>query len=169
MAGYFIALHRMLRLKVALKATVSSIEFQDLKLGKKDRASAHIKDAKFWQRVYLVLRSVWPAMQVLRLADRNTPGMDKLYYLVRRTEQSLTDSMKYFADSDLFGGDDEVDESDEDKSLDEDEIEEEDSSKEDDTSDADQEEMDDAGNTESDKRMYFGANEWDSYVQRSGP
>jgi hypothetical protein len=76
--------------------------------------------------------------------------MDKLYYLVRRTEQSLTDFMKYFANSDLFGGDDEVDESDEDKSLDEDEIEVEDSSKED-ASDADQEEMDDAGNTKSDK------------------
>ena len=105
MAGYFIALHRMLRLKNVLQATVSSVQFQELKLGIATKWVTIIQDQNFWTAVYLLLRSIFPALRVLCLADKATAGMDKLYYCVRMTDSALEKSLKTLDDVDFFSSD----------------------------------------------------------------
>ena len=39
-----------------------------------------------------LLRSLYPALLLLRLAHRKNPGMDKLYYYCRRMDQTLSKS-----------------------------------------------------------------------------
>ena len=110
MAGYFKALHRMLRLKPALEATVSSLPFRDLRtLGrKKVRVNAIIQDEDFWKQVFYLLRSIFPALKVLRLADSNQPGMDKLHYLQSKESKAIERSLHWLNDVSLFPADDEV-------------------------------------------------------------
>ena len=80
MAGYFIALHRMLRLRSALEATVTSVDFSgkvssSSKQDKKLRwAKAFVQNNEIWDAVFLLLRAVYPALRVLRLADRSEAG-----------------------------------------------------------------------------------------------
>ena len=73
MAGFFYAMHRALRLKGALEVTVHSAGWKALK--KKDevikRTAEDIKDKDHWQRVYVLLRSLWPVLKLLRISDSN--------------------------------------------------------------------------------------------------
>jgi hypothetical protein len=98
MAGYFLAFHRMLRLKPALEATVASVEFQGLHLTKSVvvKAVALLKDKDFWNSVHILTRCLFPALRVLRLADRSEPGFDSLYYFIRRTDKALEWSTRSF-------------------------------------------------------------------------
>ena len=45
-----------------------------------------------WTDMATVLRAVYPALLLLRLADRKTPGMDKLFYYCRQMEKTLDKS-----------------------------------------------------------------------------
>jgi Protein of unknown function (DUF 659) len=98
MAGYFIAFHRMLRLKPALEATVASVEFQGLNLTKSVvvKAVAILKDKEFWRALHILTRSLFPALRVLRLADKSEPGFDCLYYFIRRADKALEWSTRSF-------------------------------------------------------------------------
>ena len=71
MAGCFVALHRCLRLKKPLQATVSSASWEEMKNKKKKVATAEqlVKDEVHWASVHLLLRSLHPALRALRLAD----------------------------------------------------------------------------------------------------
>lgn len=42
-----------------------------------------------WNDMTIVVRAVFPALILLRLADRKQPGMDKLYYFVRQLDKTL--------------------------------------------------------------------------------
>ena len=73
MAGYFMAMHRMLRLRVPLVAIVNNIQWDKwAKDGgsKKKCKFGIIKNAitndDFWIAVYTVLRVVFPILRVLR-------------------------------------------------------------------------------------------------------
>lgn len=79
MAGYFYAFHRLLRLKPALEATIASVEFQALQLSKPFISSAlkFIRDKEMWKALYALTRCLFPALRVLRLADRSEPGFDR--------------------------------------------------------------------------------------------
>jgi Protein of unknown function (DUF 659) len=104
MAGYFYALHRMLRLRPALEATVASAEFLGLKLSKAvvTKAVAFVNDKDMWKALYCLLRCLFPALRVLRLADRSDPGFDSLYYFIRRTDLSLEWSKSAFENNEYF-------------------------------------------------------------------
>jgi hypothetical protein len=93
MAGEQIALLRLLRLRNALKATVTSKEFVDLKVFKS--ASNILLCDDFWKYLFVMCRALYAPMRVLRLADQKSPAMDKLYYYVLQTDAMLP---KYLGD-----------------------------------------------------------------------
>jgi len=93
MAGEQISLLRLLRLRNALKATVTSKEFVDLKVFK--GASDILLCDDFWKYLFVMCRALYAPMRVLRLADQKSPAMDKLYYYVLQTDDML---LKYLGD-----------------------------------------------------------------------
>ena len=95
MAGEHIALLRLLRLRNALKATVTSKEFVDLKVFKS--ASDIILCDDFWKYLFMMCRALYAPMRVLRLADQKSPAMDKLYFYVLQADAMLP---KYLGDLD---------------------------------------------------------------------
>ena len=95
MAGEHIALLCLLRLRNALKATVTSKEFVDLKVFKS--ASDIILCDDFWKYLFMMCRALYAPMRVLRLADQKSPAMDKLYFYVLQADAMLP---KYLGDLD---------------------------------------------------------------------
>jgi hypothetical protein len=94
MAGYFIALHRLLRLQKPLQAVQSSYEWQEYKFASKDKVqkaaiNAIITDPIFWHEVMTIVIAMFPVLRCLQLANLNAAGMDKIYYYARRTSESL--------------------------------------------------------------------------------
>lgn len=51
-----------------------------------------LKGDRFWTTLTLFIRSIFPALFILRLADTNKPNMDKLYFYVRRMDTCLEKS-----------------------------------------------------------------------------
>jgi hypothetical protein len=92
MAGEHIALLRLLRLKDALKSTVTSAEF--LALNDFKVTAAVIGNDNFWKYLFLLCRALYAPMRVLRLADQKTPAMDKLYYYVLQADRMLLQYLK---------------------------------------------------------------------------
>ena len=92
MAGEHIALLRLLRLKDALKSTVTSAEF--LALNDFKVPAAVIGNDNFWKYLFLMCRALYAPMRVLRLADQKTPAMDKLYYYVLQADRMLLQYLK---------------------------------------------------------------------------
>ena len=80
MAGHCIALLRILSLKQALQATVTSPEFQELRAFG-EIARVLLKE-EFWMYLFLMCRAIYAPMRVLRLADQKVAAMDKLYYFL---------------------------------------------------------------------------------------
>ena len=87
MAGEHIALLRLLRLRNALKATVTLKEFMDLKVFKD--ASDIVLCDDFWKYLFFLCRALYAPMRVLCLADQKIPAMDKLYFYVLQTDEML--------------------------------------------------------------------------------
>jgi len=92
MAGEHIALLRLLRPKDALKSTVTSSEFLELKDFK--AAAAVIGNDNFWKYLFLMCRALYAPMRVLCLADLKTPAMDKLYFYVLQADRMLLQYLK---------------------------------------------------------------------------
>ena len=91
-ANWFYAMHRLLHLKQALLATIHLQQFIQLDAAKKPHVKAamqDINDIKFWKAMYILLRSVFPALRALRYCDAGTPVMDKIYYLSHRTTLAI--------------------------------------------------------------------------------
>ena len=82
MAGEHIALLCLPRLKDALKSTVTSSEFLELKDFK--AAAAIIGNDNFWKYLFLMCRALYAPMRVLRVADLKTPAMDKYISMFSR-------------------------------------------------------------------------------------
>ena len=81
MAGYFIGIHRDLRTRKILLATISSAEFDTMALNSKlSKVVSCIQDNKAWERIYVLLKIMFPCLRVLCLADSNKAGMDKIFY-----------------------------------------------------------------------------------------
>ena len=87
MAGHQIALLRILRLKDAFQATVTSTEFKDLKMFQ-GIAYALLQD-ELWQFLFVMCRALYAPMRTLRLADQKIPAMDKLYFYVLKSERMI--------------------------------------------------------------------------------
>ena len=92
MAGHFIALLRILRLKSALIATVTSAEFVELNDFKS--VSQVLLNDHFWQYLFAMSRALYAPMRVLRLADQQTPAMGLLNFIVNQNDRVLTKYLK---------------------------------------------------------------------------
>ena len=92
MAGELIALLRLVRLRPALVATVTSPEFIALRAFQ--GLSALLQCQDFWVYAFQLARAVYPLMRILRLADKKTAGMDKLYYFVLQADRVLPKYLK---------------------------------------------------------------------------
>jgi len=87
MAGEHIGLLRLLRLKNALRSTIMSREWIDLRIFHSD--CVILMNPEFWKLLFVMCRALYAPMRVLRLADQKTPAMDKLYYYVLQTDRML--------------------------------------------------------------------------------
>ena len=105
MASFFYAMHRMLRLRKPLLATIHSAEFGGITKYPKncEFCVEDIEDTKFFRAMFTLLRGVFPAVRCLRFCDSNTPAMDKIYTLVHRTTQAIEASIEALDDRELFG------------------------------------------------------------------
>ena len=81
MAGYFVGIHRDLRMRKVLQSTTSSDEFLSIHTTAKfTKAIKYINDEKSWERCYVLLNILFPCLRVLCLADISLAGMEKVYY-----------------------------------------------------------------------------------------
>ena len=93
MDGYFIGMHRYLRMKKALLVTVSSTELNAMALNSKiAKVVLYIQDNKAWDWIYVLLKIIFTCLRVLCLAYSSKLGMDKLFYYVRMTKISIIKS-----------------------------------------------------------------------------
>ncbi len=92
MASELIALLRLIRLRPALVATVTSPEFIALRAFQ--GLSALFQSQDFWVYAFQLARAVYPLMRILCLADTKTAGMDKLYYFVLQGDRVLPKYLK---------------------------------------------------------------------------
>ena len=93
MALWFYAMIRLLLVRKALTATIHQQKFADLSV--KENVHAAVRDItneKFWKRIYIVLRAVFPALHLLRYCDKSIPAMDIIYFLSHSTTTALEKS-----------------------------------------------------------------------------
>ena len=103
MAGYFIEMHRYLRMRKALLVIVSSAEFNTMALNSKlSKVVSYIQDNKSWERIYVILKILFPFLCTLRLADSNKSVMDKVFYYSRMTKISIIKSSTDLDNKELF-------------------------------------------------------------------
>ena len=111
-ATFFYAMHRLLRQKNVLLATIHQEKFRLLEVagtgaGSNSRVRGcvnDIEDKNFWKSLYILLRAVFPAIRFLRYCDSNTPMMDKIYTLAQRTSDAIEKSADDLNDTFLFSG-----------------------------------------------------------------
>ena len=78
MAGYFMGIHRDLRIQKVLQSTIFSAEFIGIPTNNKfDKAVSYIHDNKSWERCYVLLKILFPCLRFLLLADSDLAGMGK--------------------------------------------------------------------------------------------
>ena len=87
MGGELISLLRLLRLKDALRSTINSKEFFDLKIFKEE--CCVLNNNNFWMYLFLMCRVLYAPMRVLCLADQQKASTDKLYFYVLQTDRML--------------------------------------------------------------------------------
>ena len=72
MDGYFIKMHRAMRMRKSFIATVYSDEFNTMLIKSKlSKLVPYIQDNKFWEIIYFILKLLPPCIRVLLLADSN--------------------------------------------------------------------------------------------------
>ena len=80
-------------MRKALLATVSSDEFNTMALNSKlSKLVSYIQDNKAWERIYILLKIIFPCLRVIRLVDSNKAGMDRVFYYARMTKISIIKS-----------------------------------------------------------------------------
>ena len=90
MAGYFIVMHRDLRMRKELLATVYSAEFNTISLNSKlSKVVSYIQDKKALERIYVLLKIILPCLRVFHLADSNKAGLHKVFYYAIMTNISI--------------------------------------------------------------------------------
>ena len=87
-SGYFMGMHRDLRLQKVLQATISSDEFISINNNTKfAQAVKYIHDNNSQERCFVNLKIISSCLRVIHLADSNLEGMDKVYYYLRMNKQ----------------------------------------------------------------------------------
>ena len=90
MDGYFMGMHRYLRIHKVLQATILSAVFISIPTNNKfDKVVRYINNHKLRERFYVLLEIMFPCLRVIRLADSNHSGTDRVYYYSRITKQRI--------------------------------------------------------------------------------
>ena len=77
-------------MRKVLQATISSAEFISIRTSTKFNISVrYIHENKSWERCYVILKIIFPCLRVLRLADSNISGMERVYYYSRMIKQYI--------------------------------------------------------------------------------
>ena len=77
----------------ALLALVYSSEFNTMSLNSKlSKVVSYIQDNTFWERIYVLLKIRFPCLRVLRIADSNKAGVEKVFYYARMKNISIIKS-----------------------------------------------------------------------------
>ena len=93
MDGYFVGMHRDLRVRKALLSTSSSAEFNTTSLNSKlYKVVSYIQYNKAWERIYVLLKIIFPCLWFLHLSDIKISVMYKLLYYARMTKISIIKS-----------------------------------------------------------------------------
>ena len=72
MDGYFVRMHRDLRMRKVLQYTILSAELISISTNSKfDKAVRYIHDNKSWERCYVILKIHFPCLGVIHLAYSN--------------------------------------------------------------------------------------------------
>ena len=104
MASWFYAMMRILRHRNVLLASIHTTKFCDLIKNDRVRGAVFdIEDPLFFKALFVLLRAVFPSIRALRYSDSNTPMMDKIYFLSKRTVLVLTNSIDALNNPDLLG------------------------------------------------------------------
>ena len=90
---YSIGMHIYLCMRKALLATVSSDEFNTMSLNSKlSKVVLYIRDNKYWERIYVLLRLIFPCLWVLSLSVSKKSGMYKVFHYSIMTKISIIKS-----------------------------------------------------------------------------
>ena len=90
MADYFIGMHIYLCMRKALLDTVSSAEFNTTALNSVlSKVISYIKGNTYWGRIYVLLKTLFPCIRVICLADISKAGMYKLFYTAIMTKMFI--------------------------------------------------------------------------------
>ena len=75
-------------IREALLATFSSVVFNTMALNSKpSKVVSYIQCNKAWERIYIILKLLFPCLLVLRLADSNKSGMEN--FLLFKNDKDL--------------------------------------------------------------------------------
>ena len=103
MGLWFYAMHRVLRLKKALLATIFQPKFTELKhTARCAQAVSDIENPSFWKAIYHILRAVFPCLRALRCCDKSEPCMDQIVFLAWRATKAIEKSIDSLNDKTLF-------------------------------------------------------------------
>ena len=90
-------------MRKALLVTVSSYELNTMALNSKlSKVVSYIKDNKSWEKIYVLLKMLFPCLRVLHLEDSNKAVMDKVFYYARITKISIIKSSSDLDNKELF-------------------------------------------------------------------
>ena len=90
-------------MRKSLLATVSSAEFGTMALNSKlSKVVSYIQDKKSCERIYVLLKLLFPCLRTLRLADSNKAGMDKVFYYSIMKKISIIKSSNDLDNKELF-------------------------------------------------------------------
>ena len=93
MAGYINGIHRYMRMRKSLIATVSSAELNTMSLNSKlSKVVSYIQDDKYQEGIYVIFKLLFPRILVLHIEDSQKSGMEKVFYNYRMTRISITKS-----------------------------------------------------------------------------
>ena len=57
-----------------------------------------LQSDRMWNDITTLVRAVYPGLLLLRLSDKKTPGMDKLYFYVRQMDETMARSKELLDD-----------------------------------------------------------------------
>ena len=93
MGGYFIRMHRGMRMTKALLTIVYSVGFNTMSLNSKlSTVVSYIQDNKDLERIYILLKLILPCLQVIFIACSNKSRTDKVFYYSIMTKISIIKS-----------------------------------------------------------------------------
>ena len=97
MAGYFMGMHRDLRMRKVLRASISPAYFISIPTNDKfTKVVRYISYSKLCERWYVLLKIIYPCLKVLCLTDSNLAVMEKNYYYLRITKQFIEKKILYW-------------------------------------------------------------------------